>query len=217
VPGASHFLQLEHAVVEETHTASRTATDQPLTAARFVLTRLPVEVERGDPVDKQGASEEVGNLVGWQARDSFDEGYELAVALAHDLAAFRIVAGSGGLESTDEPASLVTELGIGRGDCLERLLATLAGGCVLECVERSVRQRRTVASKRFRFVPNSRNMYGCENSDAPGDLLRRRALVATHSELCRRRFEHGFPPLHRRQSHRRRHLRLRVLGRRRAR
>src|SRR6058998_758064 len=94
-----------------------------------------VEVERRDEVDEQGASEEVGDLVGWQAGGSFDEGDELAVALANDLAAFWIVAGPGGLESADAPASLVTELDMGGGDCLERLLATLAGGCALEDFE----------------------------------------------------------------------------------
>src|SRR2546425_7335772 len=94
-----------------------------------------VEVERRDEVDEQGASEEVGDLVGWQAGGSFDEGDELAVALAHDLAAFWIVTGPGGRESANELASFVTELGIGGGDCLERVLATLAGGGALEDFE----------------------------------------------------------------------------------
>ena len=61
-----------------------------------------VEVERCDQVDEQAASEEVGDLVGWQAGDSFDEGDELAVAVARDFADVWIVAGSGGLETADE-------------------------------------------------------------------------------------------------------------------
>ena len=72
-------------------------------------------MQRCDQVVEQGASEEVGDLVGWQAGDSFDEGDELAVALAHDLAGFWIVAGSGGLQPPDEPAAFVEKLGMGGG------------------------------------------------------------------------------------------------------
>jgi len=94
-----------------------------------------VEVERCDQVDEQGSSEEVGNLVGWQAGGALDEGDQFAEALARDLAAIWIVAGASGLEPADALASFVTELGVGRGDCVERLLATLAGGCALKDLE----------------------------------------------------------------------------------
>jgi hypothetical protein len=79
----------------------------------------------------------------------------------------------------------------------------------------SDRAAATVASKRFRFVPNSRKMYGCEIPMSRADLLR--WCARTHAQRTRRRFEHGFPPLRRRQSGHRGHLRIRALGTRRAR
>ena len=121
-----------------------------------------VEVERCDQVDEQGSSEEVGNLVGWQAGGALDEGDQFAEALARDLAAIWIVAGARGLEPADALASFVTELGVGRGDCVERLLATLAGGCALkdlESLDQAAPDRRL---ERLCFVPNSRKMYGWE-------------------------------------------------------
>jgi len=83
-----------------------------------------------------------------------DEGDELAAALAHDLADLWIVAGSRGLSSADEPAAFVAEHGIGRGNILERSSPRAPAAARSTTSRVSATQRRTAASKRFRFVPN---------------------------------------------------------------
>jgi hypothetical protein len=94
--------------------------------------RSTVEVHRRDQVDQQATGEEVDDPVRANTRDSLDEGDQLAVPGADDLANFRIVEGARFLQAGEQPRSGAELLDVAGCDRLECKPPTLAGGCVLE-------------------------------------------------------------------------------------
>src|SRR5438067_5458581 len=155
---------------------------------------LVQEIHRGEDVEEHSEGEEIADSVGVRPGDALDVLDERAVALADDRADLRVVAVGVRLHLGAEASAVVEQLDVSLADRVEGFLAALAGGGVLEELERLAQAAPDDLDVELLLRAEEAEEVRLRDAGPPRDRVGRRAVEPVLPELLERRSEDLLTP-----------------------